>query len=171
MEAMVCVLYALTERIKMERYTNKHGLPEEVVRAIMKDRYTDPDEEPSDFSATTLVAPIQQTILKRRYPDQHIIRDVVDYFWAFIGSIAHSVLEEAWHESIGSIVEKRLYIEVAGKSVSGKMDCYHNGEIRDYKSTKSYKIMKCFYRDWETDRKSTRLNSSHSAKSRMPSSA
>ena len=31
-------------------------------------------------------------------------------------------------------------------------------------------IMK-LYRDWETDRKSTRLNSSHSAKSRMPSSA
>ena len=29
----------------------------------------------------------------------------------------------------------------------------------------------CSYRDWETDRKSTRLNSSHSAKSRMPSSA
>ena len=27
------------------------------------------------------------------------------------------------------------------------------------------------YRDWETDRKTTRLNSSHSAKSRMPSSA
>ena len=27
------------------------------------------------------------------------------------------------------------------------------------------------YRDWETDRKSTRLNSSHSARSRMPSSA
>ena len=27
------------------------------------------------------------------------------------------------------------------------------------------------YRDWETDRKSTRLNSNHSAKSRMPSSA
>ena len=27
------------------------------------------------------------------------------------------------------------------------------------------------YRDWETDRKCTRLNSSHSAKSRMPSSA
>ena len=30
---------------------------------------------------------------------------------------------------------------------------------------------KTCYRDWETDRKSTRLNSSHSAKSRMPSSA
>ena len=30
---------------------------------------------------------------------------------------------------------------------------------------------KPFYRDWETDRKSTRLNSSHSRASRMPSSA
>ena len=33
------------------------------------------------------------------------------------------------------------------------------------------KIYTVEYRDWETDRKSTRLNSSHSAKSRMPSSA
>ena len=32
-------------------------------------------------------------------------------------------------------------------------------------------IYRSGYRDWETDRKSTRLNSSHSAKSRMPSSA
>ena len=28
-----------------------------------------------------------------------------------------------------------------------------------------------YYRDWETDRKSTRLNSSHRSLSRMPSSA
>ena len=32
-------------------------------------------------------------------------------------------------------------------------------------------VIRAKYRDWETDRKSTRLNSSHSAKSRMPSSA
>ena len=32
-------------------------------------------------------------------------------------------------------------------------------------------IYKGSYRDWETDRKSTRLNSSHSGESRMPSSA
>ena len=37
--------------------------------------------------------------------------------------------------------------------------------LDDYYKTRNY------YRDWETDRKSTRLNSSHSAKSRMPSSA
>ena len=32
-------------------------------------------------------------------------------------------------------------------------------------------FLKMTYRDWETDRKSTRLNSSHSGESRMPSSA
>ena len=36
---------------------------------------------------------------------------------------------------------------------------------------KSNRLAHQSYRDWETDRKSTRLNSSHSAKSRMPSSA
>ena len=33
------------------------------------------------------------------------------------------------------------------------------------------KVLKAGYRDWETDRKSTRLNSSHITRSRMPSSA
>ena len=31
--------------------------------------------------------------------------------------------------------------------------------------------VRALYRDWETDRKSTRLNSSHEIPSRMPSSA
>ena len=43
---------------------------------------------------------------------------------------------------------------------SGHFFHFNNPEIKAYE-----------YRDWETDRKSTRLNSSHSAKSRMPSSA
>ena len=40
--------------------------------------------------------------------------------------------------------------------------------LDNIQATNGYRIV---YRDWETDRKSTRLNSSHSAKSRMPSSA
>ena len=34
-----------------------------------------------------------------------------------------------------------------------------------------YELKNAPYRDWETDRKSTRLNSSHEIPSRMPSSA
>ena len=44
-----------------------------------------------------------------------------------------------------------------------------NNEIARFKLISTYQ--EHIYRDWETDRKSTRLNSSHSAKSRMPSSA
>ena len=64
---------------------------------------------------------------------------------------------------------------------------FHNKVTKDYETCKKKYLSKVkslelhnnivsivkaiVYRDWETDRKSTRLNSSHSAKSRMPSSA
>lgn len=132
-------------------YTNKHKLPMEVVAAILKDRYTVDGEEPSDYSASSLVAPIQQTILKKRYRTKKKLKvfDVTDDFWAFYGSIAHAVLEESWHAAMGSKVEERLYTEIKGKIISGKMDCYHDGEIRDYKTTKIYKVTKGDFKDWE----------------------
>ena len=43
-------------------------------------------------------------------------------------------------------------------------------EVKTIEEKRS-EYIRVLYRDWETDRKSTRLNSSHSAKSRMPSSA
>ena len=46
-------------------------------------------------------------------------------------------------------------------------DCFQNNRISIKMEDGSYHT----YRDWETDRKSTRLNSSHSGESRMPSSA
>ena len=48
--------------------------------------------------------------------------------------------------------------------VEGDFDCSGSG-------IKSLMGIRSFYRDWETDRKSTRLNSSHEIPSRMPSSA
>ena len=71
--------------------------------------------------------------------------------------------------------------------MNGKLFTAHNGKLYQNEATsvqnnlvgqgvfKSKVKFVCNqqmgYRDWETDRKSTRLNSSHSAKSRMPSSA
>ena len=43
--------------------------------------------------------------------------------------------------------------------------------IRQTYENIEYIIIEWRYRDWETDRKSTRLNSSHRSLSRMPSSA
>ena len=54
----------------------------------------------------------------------------------------------------------------------GIFDANHRGEIT-WVNSYFLKIMGVqeAYRDWETDRKSTRLNSSHRSLSRMPSSA
>ena len=41
----------------------------------------------------------------------------------------------------------------------------------DHPDAFDWKLLYKHYRDWETDRKSTRLNSSHITRSRMPSSA
>ena len=46
-----------------------------------------------------------------------------------------------------------------------------NGEIDVFKWCTGLDNPQGVYRDWETDRKSTRLNSSHITRSRMPSSA
>jgi hypothetical protein len=136
------------------QYTNKFNWAPELVTAILKDRYTDEDERDFDESASTLTAPTQMIILKRRYPDQLVIEDVSDMFWRFLGSIAHSVLEEAFHaqdNGDGSFVEKRLYLDLLGKTISGKLDLYSAArqEVRDYKSTKVYKIIKGDYIEWE----------------------
>jgi hypothetical protein len=134
---------------KKIQFTNKHGLPDEVVNAIMRDRYTSEDDEPCDYSVSKIVSPVQQTILYRQHPDELIVRDVTHYLPSFYGSIAHQILEEAWHEASGSVVEKRLYLDVKGKRLSGKFDCYLEPELRDYKTTKAYKIAKNDFSDWE----------------------
>ena len=55
---------------------------------------------------------------------------------------------------------------------SGAQAVYPGAVGAQYRSAEaSATSAQAAYRDWETDRKSTRLNSSHSAKSRMPSSA
>lgn len=135
--------------MKYPKITNKFKLPQEVYNAIVKDRYSSEDDLPCDYSATTLIAPIRQTMLIKRHQDELKVFDVVDMFWSFMGSIAHTVLEEAWHGETGTRVEERLYDEVLGTKISGKLDCYANGEIRDYKTTKVYKIQKADYTEWE----------------------
>ena len=80
-------------------------------------------------------------------------------------------------------VSKDIYYSFSGYA-HGQLHRMTHNACRGYMGGKRKKLVKEFgydcknaahlmrlYRDWETDRKSTRLNSSHSAKSRMPSSA
>jgi len=128
--------------------TNKYNLPEEIVKSLLKNRYagdSDASDLKTDYSVSTLVAPVQQTILKHRYPNCNT-EDVIDRLWSMFGSIAHCLLEE--HGSDEAIIEKRFYMEVLGKIISGQIDHYKARKISDYKTTSAYKIMKKSYEDW-----------------------
>jgi hypothetical protein len=129
----------LLERDIME-LTNKHQLPEEIVRALTKNRYHADDESQgqiTDFSISSLIAPTQQTSLKRRYPEGQE-EDVIDRFYVLYGHLAHALLEE--HGSDDSITEKRFYKVVKGKTISGQIDHYKDRKITDYKTVGAYKI-------------------------------
>jgi hypothetical protein len=133
----------------MAQISNIHNLPEEVYRALCKNRYSGDAEDSgvhTDFSATTLLAPTQQTILKKRYPDCNE-DDCIDRFWSMFGQIAHALLEE--HGSDDALTEKRFYITVLGKIISGAIDNIKKAIISDYKTTSVYKIQKKSYEDWE----------------------
>ena len=70
-----------------------------------------------------------------------------------------ATVAESWTETLAAVV-------LDSNSLAVRDGWLASGEtiIKDsYPATQ--------YRDWETDRKSTRLNSSHSGESRMPSSA
>ena len=129
--------------------TNRFGLPEEIVNALSKNRYTGDDGVSSyktDYSITTLISPVQQTILRKRYPDCNS-EDVSDRIWSMFGHLAHNLLEE--HGSDDAITEKRFYAVINGRTISGQIDNYKQGIITDYKTTSIYKIQKKSYEEWE----------------------
>ena len=86
-----------------------------------------------------------------------------------ITGYAYKVRHRTTPENLGvSVFNLDDYVTNTG---SWKMETATKTLLQDLnlKYTRFYNLRS--YRDWETDRKSTRLNSSHSAKSRMPSSA
>ena len=72
-------------------------------------------------------------------------------------------LEECFFLQRGFKKDEDIGIWIGPLKISSILECFN--WIKE--TNDEYGV----YRDWETDRKSTRLNSSHSAKSRMPSSA
>ena len=109
--------------------TNRFGLPDEIVAAIVNDPY---DNEGADISVTQLIGPPRLRVLKKRHAHK-AIEDVSDRLWSLYGKAVHKVLEMA---SCGQIrTEERLAIEVNGWSLSGQVDVYDPKRelIRDYK--------------------------------------
>ena len=118
-------------------FTNKHGLPDEVAKVLSKDRY-DKGTEHSDYSVTTLKTPPRIVQLQRRYKEE-LTEDVIDNLWSMFGSMAHNMLEE--HGSDDAITEKRFYLTILDRVISGQVDHYKDGVITDYKVTSAWTLV------------------------------
>ncbi len=128
--------------------TNKLDLPEPFLRACEAERYSKGDVR---YSASELVKPARMAALERLYRDV-IVEDVADHVWSLFGTIVHKILELSGAPETGALIEERLYAEVAGVRISGKMDhcvLYPDGRLDDYKTTSVWAVIHGLKREWE----------------------
>lgn len=111
------------------KLTNHYNLPDTFFQAVLNDKYSRGD---AHYSATDLIRPPRITILSRRYWDE-IEEDVSERIWALLGKAVHAILEAAQPDN--AFTEERLYSRVAGRTISGASDLYHDGVVSDYKVT------------------------------------
>jgi hypothetical protein len=83
--------------------------------------------------------------LQRRHKEE-LTEDVIDNLWSMFGSMAHTMLEEHGHSSNDSgsddaVTEKRFYLTILDRIISGQVDHYKDGVITDYKVTSAWTLV------------------------------
>ena len=125
------------------KITNKTGLPQSVVEAVLNDPY---DRGESDISVTQLVGPPQIRRLTEQHWDE-LEEDAIDRIWALLGQAVHAVLERA---APSELTERRLFATVNGRTISGQVD--HIGlkakKLSDYKVTSAWTIVYGMRPEW-----------------------
>jgi hypothetical protein len=114
------------------KLTNKLNLPLPLVHAIANDHYE--GGKVSDYSTTGLLKPPRLAALQKRHGES-LIEDASDRVWSLFGQVVHTIIERA---ATDELVEKRLFMEVAGKTVSGQIDLYQGDTLWDWKTTSIY---------------------------------
>ena len=130
-----------------KKITNKHNLPQTLVNLAERRDYS---RGKSDRSITQLIDSPRVSIL-RMANDSKIEEDVVDTFWANLGSALHHITEKGADDN--HIVEERLFTKIGTWTVSGAIDVQRvedDGSITvmDYKFTSVWAV-KNPKPDWE----------------------
>ncbi len=115
----------------MNQLTNRLNLPAILVKAVQNDSYS---MGSADYSTTGLLKPPRIAQLSRMH-GKDLTEDVSDRIWSLFGQVTHSIIERAASDEL---VEKRLFMEVSGKTVSGQIDLYQGDTIWDWKTTSIY---------------------------------
>lgn len=126
------------------KITNKHNLPEPVVKAVVNDTYS---KGGADYTATGLIAPIQLEQLARRH-DAELSEDVIDRIWMLLGRAVHFVIEQ--NKVDGNTQEKMLFLKTQGRKIKGQPDQWDGKTLTDYKVTSVWKkIFSDSFDEWE----------------------
>lgn len=128
------------------RITNNAKLPMPFVR-MAEDNYI---STPKRYSVTTLLKPVREILLKRRY-EQEYEQDCSDMIWLLFGKAVHAILEQ-YGTGESEFVEERLDCKLDnGYTISGIIDFYDidKGEIVDYKTASVWKVLYKDYSDWK----------------------
>ena len=92
------------------KYTNKHNLPIEIIRAIKNDQYSKGE---SHISVTGLLQSPRIRLLNIENQDK-ITVDYSDEVWKILGQGIHAILERANENYEDTITEQRMFAEVNG---------------------------------------------------------
>ena len=116
------------------KITNKYNLPDAIVRSL-ESNYAYKNKR---YSVTSLLSPVRQTLLKRKYHDQ-LESDAIDMIWMLWGTAIHKVLEQ--NTQSGELSEQQLsHTFMNGYTLSGYADFIdlNKNIVIDYKSTSVY---------------------------------
>tara|TARA_R100000458_G_C8242751_1_gene221356 strand:+ start:32 stop:913 length:882 start_codon:yes stop_codon:yes gene_type:complete len=127
--------------------TNKHNLPQTLVNLAESRDYSRGN---SHRSITQLIDAPQISVL-RMINENRISEDVVDTFWANLGSALHHITEKGADDK--HLVEERLFVDVEDWTISGAIDVQRLEDdnsitIMDYKFTSVWSV-KNPKLDWE----------------------
>ena len=127
--------------------TNKHNLPQTLVNLAESRDYSRGN---SHRSITQLIDAPQISVL-RMINENRITEDVVDTFWANLGSALHHITEKGADDK--HLVDERLFVDVEDWTISGAIDVQRLEDdnsitIMDYKFTSVWAV-KNPKLDWE----------------------
>jgi len=132
------------------KYTNKHNIPIEIIRAVENDSYSKGD---SVKSVTGLLQPPQISILNEHHHEE-LTADISERIWILLGQSVHTILERANEGKEGTLTEERMFGEVGGWSISGQTDsiALDEGILKDYKVTSVWNVVNALKQgkpEWE----------------------
>ena len=119
------------------KITNKLNLPWHLVDAVENDPY---NAGASDISVTRLIAPPRMVALNATHKDE-LEEDAADRSFSLMGQAIHTVLERVTDREGDRVIERRMFQEVGGWTISGQLDLWENDIVYDHKFTSVWETL------------------------------